>query len=120
MHLMRGSRRTGCHWRASACSDVARFDVHARTDGDGLLLDCQADLLSHLNTRLVAPLLPVDRAPKPAAWLNPVFEIEGVRFVMVAQYAAAVEVRELGAKVASLGTHGREILNALDVLISGI
>ena len=50
---------------------MARFDVHANPSGPGYLLDCQADLLSHLTTRFVVPLLPLDAAPKPAARLNP-------------------------------------------------
>jgi toxin CcdB len=99
---------------------VARFDVYANGFGAGLLLDCQADLLSGLNTRLVAPLIRPDQAPKPAGRLNPSFDIGGETYVMVTQYAGAVELRELGPKVASLADHDREIMNALDVLISGV
>ena len=54
---------------------MARFDVHAYPSGDGYLLDVQADLLDHLNTRVVVPLLAKATAPKPASRLNPVFEI---------------------------------------------
>lgn len=99
---------------------MAQFDVYASAFGGGLLLDCQADLLSHLNTRLVAPLLPPDRAPRPAGGLNPTFEIAGERYVMVTQYAGAVELREMGPKVATLAGHAREIMNALDVLLTGV
>lgn len=98
---------------------MARFDVYANPSGNGFLLDCQADLLAHLNTRLVAPLIPVEVAPKPAARLNPVFAIEGKDHVMVTQYAAAIETRELGAMVVSLGSEHHTIMNALDLLISG-
>jgi toxin CcdB len=52
---------------------MARCDIYARKDGPGFLIDCQADLLSGLNTRFVAPLLPEAHAPMPAARLNPVF-----------------------------------------------
>ncbi|CAM5429606.1 hypothetical protein TMEC54S_03045 [Thauera mechernichensis] len=37
---------------------MARFDVYRNSAGEGFLLDVQADLLSHLNTRVVVPLLP--------------------------------------------------------------
>lgn len=94
--------------------------MHANPAGGALLLDCQTDLLSHLNTRLVAPLLPADRAPKPAGRLNPSFDIGGQSHVMVAQYAAAIEVRELGPKIASLADQSREIINALDILLTGV
>lgn len=82
---------------------MAKYDVVRRRTGAGYLLDCQADLLSQLNTRFVVPLLPVREAPKPAARLNPVFELEGKSYVMVTQFAAAIPVAELGERVASLG-----------------
>ncbi|MDB5694297.1 MAG: plasmid maintenance protein CcdB [Alphaproteobacteria bacterium] len=98
---------------------MARFDVHARRGGDGYLLDCQANLLDDLNTRFVVPLLRETDAPRPAARLNPWFEIDGRRVLMVTQFASAVGVRELGEKVGSLAERQEDILNALDMLISG-
>lgn len=97
---------------------MARYDVHA-LGGGGLVLDCQADLLSDLNTRFVVPLLAETEAPRPAARLNPVFEIGEGRYVMVTQYAAAIPVGELGPRIASLADRQWDIANALDMLISG-
>jgi toxin CcdB len=99
---------------------MARFDVYRNAGGAGFLLDCQADLLGGLNTRLVAPLLAPADAPKPAGRLNPVFTVEGAPHVMVTQYASAVELRELGPHVTSLAQHDREIMNALDFLLTGV
>jgi len=100
---------------------MARFDVFKRSDGEaGYLLDCQADLLSHLNTRFVVPLLPMDAAPRPAARLNPVLEIAGLPHVMVTQFAAAVLTRELGEKATSLSEQDTTVTNALDMLITGV
>ena len=99
---------------------MAKFDVFRRRSGAGYLLDCQADLLSQLNTRFVVPLLPAREAPKPATRLNPVFELEGKPYVMMTQFAAAVRVNELGGTVASLRDRDIEIINALDVLTSGV
>jgi toxin CcdB len=96
---------------------VARFDVF-RTAGLEYLLDCQADALSHFKTRFVVPLL----APKgavAATRLQPIFEIEGKKMVMVTQLASAVPLSEIGRKVASLADEQTTILNALDMLISG-
>jgi toxin CcdB len=45
---------------------MARFDVHSNPEGPGWLVDLQTDLLDGFNTRVVAPLLPPDRAQKPA------------------------------------------------------
>jgi len=98
---------------------MAKFDVYRLRNNGRFVLDCQADLLDDLNTRLVVPLLPVDEAPKPALRLNPVFEIEGHKLVMVTQFAAAVRVRELGERIVSLIEEQDAIGNALDMLISG-
>jgi toxin CcdB len=65
-------------------------------------------------------LLPPDQAPKPAGRLNPSFDIRGEQYVMVTQYAAALESNELGPKIASLTHRDHEIVNALDVLITGV
>jgi toxin CcdB len=99
---------------------MARFDVYAYPGGPGLLLDCQADLLDYLNTRLVAPLLPRGEAPRPARQLNPEFVVNGDCYVMVTQYAAAIECRDLGERIGSLAEHDIAILNALDMLIVGV
>lgn len=99
---------------------MARFDVHALARGGTLVVDCQADLLDGLNTRVVVPLIPESAAPTPARHLNPVFVIGGERFVLMTQLLAAVEVRELGAKVGSLASEGETVLAALDFLLTGV
>jgi toxin CcdB len=99
---------------------VAQFDVHRNSFGEGLLLDCQSDLLSHLTPRLVTPLLPASDVPAPLPRLNPVFEVNGAAYMMVTDYAGAIDARDLGPVVASLVERDREIMNALDLLISGV
>ena len=37
---------------------MARFSAHRLSDGSWVL-DCQADLLDHLTTRFVVPLIPI-------------------------------------------------------------
>lgn len=98
---------------------MAKFDVYQQRDLDGYLLDCQADLLSDLNTRFVVPLLPEDQAPKPATRLNPIFTVGGKRMVMVTQFGAAVLTKDLGEQAGSLLSEHDAIGNALDMLISG-
>jgi toxin CcdB len=98
---------------------MAKFDIHRRRGGNGFLLDCQADLLSDFNTRLVVPLLPEAEAPKPATRLNPAFEIQGERVIMATQFAAAVLTQELGKCVGSLLAEQDAVGNALDMLIGG-
>ncbi len=69
---------------------MARFDVYANPDGGGYLLDLQADILSSLNTRMVAPLMTIKEAPTPAKRLNPTFQIDDETVVMATQFMAAV------------------------------
>lgn len=98
---------------------MARFDVFRNPDGPGFLLDVQANLLDHLNTRVVVPLLPLDSAPLPAKTLNPVFEVEGEPVSMVTQFLAAVPVQLLRSSVSSLEGRRLEITAALDLLLQG-
>jgi toxin CcdB len=98
---------------------MARFDVYRNPDGAGCLLDIQADLLSHLNTRVVVPLLPLSNAPKPARTLNPCFDIAGETLVMATQFMAAVPVNILHAPLTSLGARRDELVAAIDLLMQG-
>lgn len=103
---------------------MAQFDVHplpGRRGGRGYVVDVQADLLDHLATRVVVPLLPTDAAPPPVAVLNPVFGIGGERHVLMVQTIATVPRRELDRPpVASLEDRRDEIIRALDKLLSGV
>lgn len=98
---------------------MAKYDVHEYRSGDGYLLDVQADLLDHLNTRVVVPLLPQLQAPQPAARLNPVFEIDGASLVMATQFLAAIPRGELGPIVANLEPEFANITSALDMVFQG-
>ena len=97
---------------------MAQFDVHRL--GDDLVVNCQSDLLSELNTRAVVPLIPRARAPKVAGRFNPVFTIDGQDLVMTTQFIGAVERNQLGKVVVSLADHSYEITGAIDVLTGGI
>lgn len=97
---------------------MARFSVYKNPDG-GYLLDVQADLLNHLNTRIVVPLMSLADAPKPADTLNPLFDVNGVFYVMVTQFMAAVPASILKQQVATLEGHREEIVSAIDLLMQG-
>ena len=99
---------------------MARFDVYASPDSIGYLLDVQADLLDALNTRIVVPLMPLDAAPTPAKRLNPIFEIQSGRYVMVTQFLSAVPASLLKAPVLSLASCDSEITQALDLALTGV
>ena len=98
---------------------MARFDVYSNAHEAGYLLDVQADLLGMLNTSVVVPLQPLDRAPLPAERLNPVFDILGQPFVMATQFMAAVPRNELKTPLLSLDKERFIILAAIDFLHQG-
>ena len=95
-----------------------QFDVF-RLPGDVLVTAIQSDLLDAMATRVVVPLLPEEKAPPPISELNPVFEIMGVRHVLVTQALSAVTCRELKRPVASLEAERDSITRALDLLLIG-
>ncbi len=99
---------------------MAHLDVHPMPGGsEGYVLDVQAELLSHLATHVVVPLLPEAAAPRPISELNPVLEVAGRRHVLVTQALASVPVRELGRAVATLAARRDEVTRALDTLLVG-
>jgi toxin CcdB len=60
----------------------------------------------------------IGEAPKSAARLNPIFNVNSERLVMVTRFAASVPVRQLGDTVQSLS--GDDAISAaLDLLIVG-
>jgi len=99
---------------------MARFDVYRQRDSSDHLLDCQADVLRHLETCLSVPLFPYANAPLPLIGrLNPIFAIDGARYVMMTQYASAIRRQHLGERIAHLADEQAAIMNALDILLTG-
>jgi toxin CcdB len=99
-------------------------DVHeTATDSSGYptyLLDVQADLLSQLDTRVVVPPIGADVFGRRAERLHPTFDVLGRQVVMATHLMAAVHRRSLGAQVSSLADQRYTIINAIDVLLSGV
>lgn len=95
---------------------MAQFDIH-RVRGGELAVDCQADLLDNLPTRLMAPL----RADQPAtiARLTPSFTVNGRQMTLLTPLVRGVSVREIEETIGSLREHEYAIKGALDLLISG-
>ena len=100
---------------------MARFDVYLMPNNrPGYVVDVQADLIDHLATRAVVPLLPLDDLQSPIRDLNPIFEIDGVRHVFVPQSIAAVPMKALGPAKMSLDREYDTLTRALDILLTGI
>lgn len=98
---------------------MSRYDVYPNLSGAGYFLDIQADILQPLNTRVVVPLLPLAKAPKPAKTLNPIFDVGDGQHVMVTQYMAAIPDRELQSPAYNLHRQHDDIVAAIDFLFHG-
>jgi toxin CcdB len=85
------------------------------------LLDVQSDLLEPLATRIVVPLCKPDvLGGKPAEGLNPAFEVEGRKLLMLTPELAGVSRKTLGGRVANLAHERQSIVAALDLAFTGI
>lgn len=98
---------------------MAQFDFYP-LDDDAFIMDVQSSLMDMLTTRMAVPLLPLDKSPKPATRLNPVFLIGGRRYVMVTQFIAAVPLGELKVKTGSLAHEHHVIKPAIDMVFDGV
>ena len=99
---------------------MAQFDVYrnpnpASRNRIPFLLDVQVGLLDALATRIVVPLCrPETIGGKPAERLNPQFEIEGRKLILLTQELAGVPKKALGERAASLAGERAQIIAALD------
>jgi toxin CcdB len=101
---------------------MAQFDVHKDRNGKTypLLLDVQADLLTHLDTRVVVPLaLKRSYRIKPMRILNPIVVVRNVEYVAVFQELAAIVTGDLGEVVGSVASQRPVVIAALDFLLTG-
>ncbi|MDD5718031.1 MAG: CcdB family protein [Sulfuricurvum sp.] len=100
---------------------MAQFDVYRNrnlltSEEIPYLIDIQAELLSHLSTRVV---IPFSSKAKALRHLNPIFVIEGKEVVLMTQEMAGVEQMYLGERIISLSEYRSEIIAAIDFMISG-
>lgn len=103
---------------------MAQFDVYRNNNEQTkgtfpYLLNIQHDLLQDLATRVVVPLIHKHYMRTPAKGLNPEFLIEDQAVCMSTAELAGVQARILGENVCSLQRHRVEIVQALDLLITG-
>ena len=97
---------------------MARFSVH-NLSGSSRVVNLQSDFLEWADTRVVAPLVPLDQSPPPAKYLNPVFTLEGGSFVLIIQSMAAVPASLLGPAIGDLSNHQDKITRAVDMVFQG-
>lgn len=105
---------------------MRRFDVFRNPDRASVkripfYLIVQSELLDDIPTRVVVPLVvPQAVNGPPAKMLNPEFDIEGQRVLMLTQQLAGIPAERLKARVSHLGEREHDILQALTFLFSGV
>jgi hypothetical protein len=97
---------------------VARFDVFELSN-QRLVVDIQSDHLLGIETHLVIPLLHNRTALHRISRLNPVFQVDQMSYVLMPTLIAAVPVKNLNRKVASLKQERDTIANAIDMVLYG-
>ena len=99
---------------------MAQFDLmRVRTTGE-LVVDCQADLLGHLPTRLVIPMFEIGQELEPTGRLNPVFTVAERAMIFAPQYMVSIPLAELQPTGTSLAQHDLQMTSAIDVMFSGV
>jgi toxin CcdB len=105
---------------------MAQFDVYRNPNPASrarmpYLLDVQSALLDSIATRVVVPLCkPEILSSKPAERLNPVLRVEDREFYLLTPELAGVPLKILGEPVANLAAERRSIIEALDLLFTGV
>ncbi|NBC96731.1 MAG: plasmid maintenance protein CcdB [Deinococcus-Thermus bacterium] len=90
-----------------------------RFDG-GFVVDLQSSLLDRLDTRVVAPLIPVDEAGPRIPRLHPIVDIAGRPHLLATQLMSAVSGAGLGEVVVTLESRYYEVKAAIDFVFDGV
>ncbi|WP_168403505.1 CcdB family protein [Erwinia amylovora] len=85
-------------------------------------IDVQADMLAHLNTRLVMPLTQKSNSNSQVKTLTPFITIEQVDYVVLATMITTTDVKNLKAEDAVMDASylRDQLISAIDMMILGI
>ncbi|PNS09321.1 CcdB family protein [Solilutibacter silvestris] len=104
---------------------MSQFFVYANADAASkkqipYWLNVQSDLIGMVDSRVVVPLIAIERAGTPISRLMPLLEVDGKNMVLDTTQITNAPKRMLGKKVVDLSRERSVIMAALDMLISGI
>lgn len=121
MRTTRGLPTKDCRCRATAASDMARFDVYPHPDPalrkrTPYLLDVQNTHINRIATRVVIPLRLAHDFALRMRDLNPVFDVGGKALVLDTAALATIPLTELKKPTANLGAQSAAVVAALNVL----
>ncbi len=100
---------------------MPQFDVYRMT-GEAIpfVVDIQSDHLDIAETRVVIPLAKLTAyRGKALSGLNPVFDIDGTRVMLLTTQTATLPRRKLKERVTSLARERDRIVRAIDTLLLG-
>lgn len=84
-------------------------------------VDVQSSLLDDLNSRLVIPLSPQKNLNNiNVKKLCPTFEIDSNIYVLLTHQMTSIPISALKKEIGSLENHRYDIMNAIDLLLTGI
>ena len=100
---------------------MARYHAYrlAQSGRPTYVLDIQSDNLSGLSTRAVVPLIVLPQSAPAIRDFHPVFEIDGVAYIMFTEAITSLPARNLNQFVCSFDDRHADIMRALDILLTG-
>ena len=104
---------------------MAQFSVHTNLNQITknhypLLLDIQNQLLDSLDTRLVIPLMPLNKyISTPIKELMPILTINNKKYIALTPLQAGIHKKLLGNIIANVINQRQEIVSSIDFLITG-
>ena len=104
---------------------MPQYSIHenpnARTSGDvPFLLDVQSDVLCVLATRVVVPLYRPEAVRSQAMTrLTPTVMVMGRSLIAMVPEMAGIHQRDLGPAVGDLSSQRNDLLQAIDLLLTG-
>ncbi len=100
---------------------MSRFQVYKIKKGRNALLvvDVQADIFSHFESRIVIPLLKQSEMPKALIRLHPVLNVNGVPYILMTTDMASISPAVLGEAIGTVKDQHHAITDAIDFLLQG-
>ena len=101
---------------------MAQFDIYRIPNRGGaeFLLDLQDDLVGKLATRVVAPLVKPEMVGQTIDTLNPRIWVGNEPYLLLAHLLAAIPATSLSERIGSAKGQRHEIIEAIDLLFTGI
>jgi toxin CcdB len=107
-------------------SVMTQYHAHRNKDAasqktNPLVLEVQSRLLQGMATRVVLPMRKLTSyAAKPISRLNPVLQIDGVDYIVIAQQISVMPAQSIGASAADFSSQQHVIVAAVDCVLSGL